>query len=81
QGACSSSQAQHFAEVRQILTAQLSEPEAHFRRFPHAWVVRVDCRTASRRLPITTAAIWIAKDVLRMRNRRIISSSEQEKDL
>jgi hypothetical protein len=42
QGACSSSQAQHFAEVRQILTAQLSEPEAHFRRFPHAWVVRVE---------------------------------------
>src|SRR6201993_1390364 len=26
QGACSSSQSQHFAEVRQILTAQLSEP-------------------------------------------------------
>jgi hypothetical protein len=42
QGACSSSQAQRFAEVRQILTAQLSEPEAHFRRFPHAWVVRVE---------------------------------------
>jgi hypothetical protein len=42
QGACSSLQAQHFAEVRQILTAQLSEPEAHFRRFPHAWVVRVE---------------------------------------
>ncbi|MGZ4877456.1 MAG: hypothetical protein ACXVIO_04650 [Candidatus Angelobacter sp.] len=42
QGACSSSQTQHFAEVRQILTAQLSEPEAHFRRFPHAWVVRVE---------------------------------------
>lgn len=42
QGACSSSQAQHFAEVRQILTAQLSEPEAHFRRFPQAWVVRVE---------------------------------------
>jgi hypothetical protein len=42
QGACSSAQTQHFAEVRQILTAQLSEPEAHFRRFPHAWVVRVE---------------------------------------
>jgi hypothetical protein len=42
QGACSSSQAQHYAEVRQILTAQLSEPEAHFRRFPQAWVVRVE---------------------------------------
>jgi hypothetical protein len=42
QGACSSSQAQRFAEVRQILTAQLSEPEAHFRRFLHAWVVRVE---------------------------------------
>jgi hypothetical protein len=42
QGACSSLQAQHFGEVRQILTAQLSEPEAHFRRFPHAWVVRVE---------------------------------------
>jgi hypothetical protein len=42
QGACSSSQARHFAEVRQILTAQLSEPEPHFRRFPRAWVVRVE---------------------------------------
>jgi len=42
QGACSSLQAQPFAEVRQILTAQLSEPEAHFRRFPHAWIVRVE---------------------------------------
>jgi hypothetical protein len=42
QGACSSSQAQHFAEVRQTLTAQLSEPEAHFRRFPQTWVVRVE---------------------------------------
>lgn len=42
QGACSSAQAQHFAEVRQILTSQLSEPEAHFRRFPHAWVVRAE---------------------------------------
>jgi len=42
QGACSSSQARRFAEVRQILTAQLSEPEPHFRRFPHAWVVRVE---------------------------------------
>lgn len=42
QGACSSAQAQHFAEVRQILTAQLSEPEAHFRRFTPAWVVRVE---------------------------------------
>jgi len=42
QGACSSLQAQHFAEVRQVLTAELSEPEAHFRRFPHAWVVRVE---------------------------------------
>lgn len=42
QGACSSLQGQHFAEVRQALTAQLAEPEAHFRRFPHAWVVRVE---------------------------------------
>jgi hypothetical protein len=42
QGACSSPQAQHFTEVRQILTAKLSEPEAHFLRFPHAWVVRVE---------------------------------------
>jgi hypothetical protein len=42
QGACSSSQAQHFAEVRQTLTAKLSEPEAHFRRFPQASVVRVE---------------------------------------
>src|SRR5215831_7567434 len=29
QGACSSLQAQRFAEVRQLLTAQLSEPEPH----------------------------------------------------
>jgi hypothetical protein len=42
QGACSSSQAQRYAEVRQILTVQLSEPEAHFRRLPHAWIVRVE---------------------------------------
>ena len=42
QGACSSSQAQHYAEVRQILTAQLAEPQAHFRRFTPAWVVRVE---------------------------------------
>jgi len=42
QGACSSSQAQHFAEVRQVLAAQLSEPQAHFRRFSSAWVVRVE---------------------------------------
>jgi hypothetical protein len=42
QGACSSLQAQHFAEVRQILTAQLAEPQAHFRRFNPAWVVRVE---------------------------------------
>jgi hypothetical protein len=38
QGACSSAQAQHYAEVRQILTAQLAEPQAHFRRFTSAWV-------------------------------------------
>ncbi len=36
QGACSSLQTQHFAEVRQALTVQLSEPEPHFRRFAHA---------------------------------------------
>jgi hypothetical protein len=42
QGACSSLQAQHFDEVRQALTAQLAEPEAHFRRFTPAWVVRVE---------------------------------------
>jgi len=41
-GACSSLQAQHFAEVRQALTVQLFEPEPHFRRFPQAWVVRVE---------------------------------------
>jgi hypothetical protein len=41
-GACSSSQAQHYAEVRQILVSQLNEPEAHFRRFTPAWVVRVE---------------------------------------
>jgi hypothetical protein len=42
QGACSSMQAQHFAEVRQVLMARLSEPQAHFRRFMPAWVVHVE---------------------------------------
>lgn len=42
EGACSSLQAQKFAQVRQVLTAQLAEPEAHFRRFTPAWVVRVE---------------------------------------
>jgi hypothetical protein len=42
QGACSSAQAQKFAEVRQVLTAQLAEPQAHFRRFTPTWVVRVE---------------------------------------
>jgi len=42
QGACSSAQAQRYAEVRQALTAQLAEPQAHFRRFTPAWVVRVE---------------------------------------
>ena len=42
QGACSSAQAQHYAEVRQVLTGQLAEPQAHFRRFTPAWVVRVE---------------------------------------
>lgn len=42
QGACSSLQAQRYAEVRQALTAQLAEPQAHFRRFTPAWVVRVE---------------------------------------
>ncbi|HEY7405154.1 MAG TPA: hypothetical protein VIB39_16630 [Candidatus Angelobacter sp.] len=42
QGACSSLQAQKFTAVRQVLTAQLAEPEAHFRRFVPAWVVRVE---------------------------------------
>ena len=41
-GACSSLQAQHFIEVRQALTAQLAEPQVHFRRFTPAWVVRVE---------------------------------------
>jgi hypothetical protein len=41
-GACSSLQAQRFVEVRQALTAQLAEPQAHFRRFTPAWVVRVE---------------------------------------
>ena len=39
--ACSSSQAQHFVEVRQVLMERLSAPQAHFRRFDPAWVVRV----------------------------------------
>lgn len=42
QGACSSLQAQKFAQVRQVLTSQLAEPEAHFRRLSPAWVVRVE---------------------------------------
>jgi hypothetical protein len=42
QGACSSAQAQHYTEVRQVLTAQLAEPAAHFRRFTPVWVVRVE---------------------------------------
>jgi hypothetical protein len=42
QGACSSAQALHYAEVQQVLTAQLAEPQAHFRRFTPAWVVRVE---------------------------------------
>jgi len=41
-GACSSLQAQHYAEVRQVLTAELAKPQAHFRRFTPAWVVRVE---------------------------------------
>jgi hypothetical protein len=41
-GACSSTQAQRYAEVRQLLVSRLAEPEAHFRRFPRAWVVRVE---------------------------------------
>jgi hypothetical protein len=42
EGACSSLQAQKFTQVRQVLTAQLAQPEAHFRRFTPAWVVRVE---------------------------------------
>jgi hypothetical protein len=42
QGACSSAQAQHYVEVRQVLTAQLAEPQAHFRRLTPAWVLRVE---------------------------------------
>ncbi len=42
QGACSSTQTQRYAEVRQMLTAQLVEPQAHFQRFTPAWVVRVE---------------------------------------
>src|SRR5580765_4423268 len=41
-GACSSLQARHFVELRQALTAQLAEPQAHFRRFSPAWVVHVE---------------------------------------
>jgi hypothetical protein len=41
-GACSSTQTQHFVEVRQLLTSQLAEPQAHFRRFTPAWVLRVE---------------------------------------
>ena len=42
QGACSSLRAEKFAAVRQALTARLAAPEAHFRRFTPAWVVRVE---------------------------------------
>lgn len=42
QGACSSLQAEKFAAVRQALTARLAAPEAHFRRFTPAWIVRVE---------------------------------------
>jgi hypothetical protein len=35
-------QAQKFAQVRQVITSQLDEPEAHFRRLSPAWVVRVE---------------------------------------
>ncbi len=42
EGACSSSQAPHYAEVRRVLEARLSAPQAHFRRIMPAWVVRVE---------------------------------------
>jgi len=42
EGACSSSQAQRYMEVRRVLEARLEEPQAHFRRFMPAWVVRVE---------------------------------------
>src|SRR5260221_4603349 len=40
-GACKSSQAQNFIQVRQVLVGRLAEPQGHFRRFEPAWVVRV----------------------------------------
>ncbi len=42
EGACSSFEAQRFTDVRRALEAQLSSPQAHFRRFTPAWVVRVE---------------------------------------
>jgi hypothetical protein len=42
EGACSSSQAQRFVQVRQALESRLPAPQAHFRRFTPAWVVRVE---------------------------------------
>lgn len=42
EGACSSLQREKFEQVRQVLTARLAEPEAHFRRFMPAWIVRVE---------------------------------------
>jgi len=42
EGACSSAQRDKFMQVRQVLTAQLAQPEAHFRRLSPAWVVRVE---------------------------------------
>ncbi len=40
-GACSSSHIQQFLETRQALVERLSAPQAHFRRFSTAWLVRV----------------------------------------
>jgi len=42
EGACSSLHRDKFVEVRRVLTARLAQPEAHFRRFTPAWVVRVE---------------------------------------
>ncbi len=40
-GACSSPHVQQFLETRQVLVERLSSPQAHFRRFSTAWLVRV----------------------------------------
>lgn len=41
-GACSSAHVRQFLETRQTLVERLAAPQAHFRRFNTAWLVRVE---------------------------------------